>query len=201
MIILGVAGGIGSGKSFVTQLFERNHGAVGVYADRIAHEALEREDVIQELTTRFGAGILDESGKVVRSRMAALVFGDGESQAAHRKFLESVLHPRVREEIHRRVEELRRRGAALVILDIPLLFESGWDRDCNGVVFVDASAATRMARTAARGWSSTAHGQREAHQLPLEEKKKRSQWVVSNEGDASLTERQVADLLQTVKGL
>jgi dephospho-CoA kinase len=201
MIILGVAGGIGSGKSFVTQTFERNHGAVGISADRIAHELLEREDVIGELVGRFGPGILDDSGKVIRSRLAALVFGDDESHVSNRKFLEGVLHPRVRTEIHRRIEELRRQGVGLVILDIPLLFESGWDQQCNGVVFVDASEATRMARTAARGWSPAAHRQREAHQLALEEKKKRSRWVVESEQDTSVTERQVADLIDSLKGV
>lgn len=201
MIILGIAGGIGSGKSFVTQLFERNHGAVGIYADRIAHELLERQDVIDELAGRFGRGILDDSGKVVRSRLAPLVFGDDESHQANRKFLESVLHPRVREEIHRRLDELRKAGTRLVVLDIPLLFESGWDHVCDGVVFVDASEATRLARTAVRGWDATAHRQREAHQMPLEEKKKRCRWSVSSGQDSSRTERQVADLIRNLKGL
>lgn len=198
MIILGVAGGIGSGKSFVTRIFERNHGAVGIFADRIAHELLERKDVIAELVRRFGPGILDETGNIVRSRLATLVFGDDETHAANRKFLESVLHPRVRTEIHRRIEELRSEGVSLVVLDIPLLFESGWEKECNGVVFVDANEATRMARTAGRGWSSAAHRQREGHQLPLEEKKKRSRWVVESEGDSLKTERQVADLIDSV---
>jgi dephospho-CoA kinase len=200
MIILGIAGGIGSGKSFVTHLFERDHGAVGIYADRIAHELLSRDDVIRELRERFGERVLDESGKIVRARLAALVFGDDESHQANREFLEGVLHPRVREEIHRRLDALRSQGTRLAVLDIPLLFESGWDQECDGVVFVDASETTRLSRTAARGWDAAAHRQREAHQMPLEEKKKRSRWIVSNEGDSSLIERQVADLLRNIKG-
>lgn len=201
MIILGVAGGIGSGKSFVTQVFERHHGAVGIYADRIAHELLEQDDVIEELARRFGRDILDDSGRIVRSRLATLVFGDDESHHANRKSLESVLHPRVRTEIHQRLDKLREQGTRLVVLDIPLLFESGWEQECDGVVFVDASEATRLARTAARGWDATAHRQREAHQMPLDEKKKRSRWTVSSEQDSALTERQVADLILNLKGL
>jgi dephospho-CoA kinase len=199
MIILGIAGGIGSGKSFVTQALERKHGAVGIYADGIAHELLESPAVIGELAERFGPGVLDDSGRIVRSRLATLVFGDDESHRANRKFLEGVLHPRVRSEIHRRLGDLRRGGTRLVVLDIPLLFESGWDQECDGVVFVDASEATRLARTAPRGWDAAAHRQREAHQMPLEEKKKRSDWIVSNEGDSSFIERQVAGLLRNFK--
>lgn len=201
MITLGIAGGIGSGKSFITQLLEREHGAVGIYADRIAHDLLGRQEVIEELAERFGESILDESGKVVRSKLATLVFGDDASHLANRRFLESVLHPRVRREIQQRLETLRQEGTRLAVLDIPLLFESGWDKECDGVVFVDASEAARLARTAARGWDASAHRQRETHQMPLEEKKKRSRWVISSDQDTSRTERQVADLIENLMGL
>lgn len=200
MFILGVAGGIGSGKSFVTELLERKHGAVGIYADRIAHDLLRNDDVIEKLAERFGQSIFDEQERIVRARLGSLVFGDDETHTANRKFLESVLHPRVRVEIGRRIERARQDGASLVVLDVPLLFESGWDKECDGVAFVDASDAVRFARTAARGWSETMHRRREATQLPVEEKKKRSRWVVSNEGDREVTERQVADLLKHVMG-
>lgn len=178
--VIGLAGGIGSGKSHVAREFARR-GCLVVDSDAEARAALDRPEVREELVGWWGAGVVGADGKVDRKRVGAIVFGDPEE----RRRLEALVHPLVRESRARMVERARATGAVGVIVDAPLLFEAGVDRECDAVVFVDAAREVRLARVgAARGWDEAELSRREAAQWPLELKRAKCRFVIANEGGA-----------------
>lgn len=162
MIVIGLVGRIGAGKSTVAGLFAERGGHV-VDADRIAHELLATEDVREEVAAAFGPGVVDDRGEVSRRALAARVFGDAEALAR----LEAIVHPRVRRRIDAELRRLAATsgpagGEAVVVLDVPLLVQSGWDAVCDLLVVVECADAVRRGRLAARGWDETEQLAREA---------------------------------------
>jgi dephospho-CoA kinase len=176
--VIGVAGGIGSGKSAFARALG-NLGARVFDADVSAKRALDDPEVRASLEGWWGPDVVGTDGRIDRARIATIVFGD----ASARRRLEELVHPRVRAEAAAFIEEARRSGARAVILDVPLLFESGMDSMCDLVVFVEAPESVRAARVGAtRGWDSGELARREAVQWPLEEKRRLSGVVVVNDG-------------------
>lgn len=175
-VVVGVAGGIGSGKSALARAFERL-GLVVVDADAEAKALLDRDDVRTALVDWWGAEVLGADGRVDRRAVARLVFADGEARSR----LERLIHPLVVSRSREVVGAARDAGRAGVVIDAPLLFEAGLDAMCDAVVFVDAPVEVREARVAAtRGWEAGELRRREAAQMDLEEKKRRSRFVVEN---------------------
>lgn len=178
-LILGLAGGIGSGKSAVAALLGEL-GFVVSDSDAGARAVLEKPEVVRELVAAFGPGVLDGQGRPDRKAIADAVFGD----AAKRRTLEGIVHPRLHEERAQLIEAARARGAAGVVIDAPLLFEAGVDGECDAVIFVDAPRTLRLRRvTQGRGWSEEELARREAAQMPLSEKRARCRAVVANDDD------------------
>ncbi|HEX2836691.1 MAG TPA: dephospho-CoA kinase [Phycisphaerales bacterium] len=175
--VIGLVGGIGAGKSTVAQVFA-HLGCLVIDADRDAREALFREDVVKELVSWWGDGILGPDGKPDRARIAEIVFKD----PSQRTRLEGLVHPIVKSDRLLTIARARQEGRPAVIIDAPLLFEAGSDKDCDAVVFVDAPPEQRLARVRARGWSSEELARREAAQLPLSDKRARSAVVIENTG-------------------
>jgi dephospho-CoA kinase len=184
--VIGLAGAPGSGKSEAARILQ-SLGAVVIDSDREAKEALDRPNVRDRLVQWWGTGILTRDGRVNRKAVADIIFNDPE-QRAH---LESVVHPivRARRDDARRLAQ--ERGATAVIVDAPLLFEAGVDKECDVVLFIDAPPEARLARVRARGWDQAELSRREASQLPLEEKKRRSDLVIGNDGSIADLERGV----------
>lgn len=156
MIVVGLVGRIGAGKSTVARMLA-DRGAMVLDADLLAHESLAEPGVVAGIVDRFGAGVLDDAGRVRRSALAGLVFGEGEAAAANLRALEAIVHPRVRERIEDAVEAVRRGeqsagGRAVVVLDVPLLMQAGWGELCDRIVVVECEESVRAARLAARGW-------------------------------------------------
>lgn len=181
MLTLGLTGGVASGKSLAAT-FLSELGAVVLDADRAGHEVLREPQVREALLQRWGANILAPTGEVDRAVVAGRVFGEGPAVAADRRFLEELLHPRIRARL---VAERTRRaehGSQVFVLDAPLLLESHWDSACDGVIFVDVPREQRQARAAARGWTEAQFSQREAAQWPVEQKRQHADWVLSNAG-------------------
>jgi dephospho-CoA kinase len=179
MLTLGLVGGIASGKSVVANCF-RDLGALVLDADQAGHAVLREPDVIAALKARWGDGILDGSGQVLRREVAKLVFAKGD--AAEREFLEKLTHPRIQ---MRMQQELAKAQAAdppprVVVLDAALLFEAGWEKLCDKVLFVDAPRDLRLERAVSRGWSAEQFAAREAAQMPVEEKRRRSDLLIRN---------------------
>lgn len=193
-IVLGLVGGIGSGKSAVARAFA-SRGALILDSDAQAKEALRRDDVRQTLISWWGEEILDAAHEVDRRKVADIVFRD----PSQRKRLEELVHPIVRASRANVLSQAASRGVDLAIIDAPLLLEAGVDRECDAVVFVDAPRETRLARVKERGWNEDELDRRESAQWPLEEKKRHSRYVIHNDVDVASLHRQVEDLITRVR--
>ncbi|MEQ8316737.1 MAG: dephospho-CoA kinase [Phycisphaerales bacterium] len=194
-LVLGLAGGIGSGKSAVAAVLGEL-GFVVSDSDAGARAVLERPEVVAELVRAFGQSVLDASGKPDRKAIADAVFGD----EARRRTLEQIVHPRLHEQRAQLIEAARTRGAAGVVIDAPLLFEAGVDAECDAVIFVDTLRAVRLARVIeGRGWTEAELARREAAQMPLEEKRRRSQQVVANDGDMDALRARVRAAVEAIR--
>jgi dephospho-CoA kinase len=189
--VLGILGGIASGKSQVARLLAGPDGVV-IDADRIAREVLDSAEVRAEVAAAFGGAVLGPGGAIDRAALAARVFGSQKDRAR----LESFTHPRIRARIRAVLEDARARVVPRIALDVPLLLENDAQHhlvaECDALVFVDSDAAARDARAvAARGWKPGEVARREATQLPLHEKRARADCVVQNSGDLAQLAREV----------
>ena len=192
MTVVGVTGGIGSGKSaFVARLAERP-GVRVVWADDLAKRLMaEDPDVRRALVARFGPETFGPDGALDRARLAARVFGDPAEVAA----LNAVVHPAVRRAVLAEVERARADGVAALVYEAALLLETGGDAVVDLVVVVDAPLPVRLARAAARdGVSEAAVRARMRHQLDPAEARARADVVVDNAGDLAAL-RAAADAL------
>ena len=190
MKIIGIIGGIGSGKSTVAELF-RQAGAKVIAADGIGHRVLLLPNVKDAIRERWGAAVFDND-EIDRKKLAAVVFADEKELA----FLKSLTHPLIAEEAERQRKEHEQNGVSLCLLDAPLLLESGWEHLVDLIVFVSAPAEMRWERVKSRGWSETEWRQREAMQLSVEEKSRRAHVVLNNSGDAGSLQTQVEALVR-----
>lgn len=187
MRVFGIVGGIASGKSLVTEQLRKLGGHI-IHADQIGHEVLELPAVRQALIARWGAAVIDQSSgratsdRVNRRAIADRVFGSPPADE-ELAFLEHLTHPHIGRRIAAEIDRCRQSGTAdLVILDAPVLLEAGWDRLCEGVLFVDAPENQRCERAAQRGWTAEQFRARERAQLPIDEKRRRANWVINNSG-------------------
>lgn len=193
--VIGLVGGIGSGKSAVARAFEQL-GCVVSDSDQAVREVLTRPGVVDTLVGWWGRGILDSEDRVDRKKVADLVF----QQPFERRRLEGLIHPLVRESRGALVERARANGAKGVIVDAPLLFEAGVDAECDAVVFVEATREVRLGRVRSnRGWDEAELDRRENAQMALDEKRRRSDHVVLNNGTLEELESRVAKLLATIR--
>jgi len=197
-LILGVLGGIASGKSAVARLLAGPDGIV-LSADELAREALDTPAVLARVRARFGPTAIGPDGRADRTVLARAVF-DPEHGAGLRAELESWTHPLVRDRIRERLSQARAAGTPRVVLDVPLLLENdaqhGLAQLCDVLVFVDAPAEERERRAQReRGWPRGEVARREAAQLALSEKKKRAHHVLQNDRSPGDLERSVAGLL------
>ena len=183
-LILGVLGGVASGKSAAAR-FLAGDGGWTVSADRIVHELLAEREAVEAFSELFGTSVLAPDGSLDRDALAARAF-DPESGEAARKALEDWTHPRVRARILARIEEARSGGVPRIVLDVPLLLEtdvkSGLARLCHELVFVAVPDELRDRRGPEQpSWPPGEVARREAAQLPLDEKKERADYVLSIE--------------------
>ena len=181
MIILGVVGAPAGGKSTVARRLQEL-GAGWIDADKIAHSVLELDDVQEQIIGHFGREITDAEGRIDRSKLASRVFGDDDAKRAALTYLEGVIHPRTRLIITAKLRELEQNGTVVAILDVPLLFEGGWDRTCDEIWCVDSPRELRLERAKDRGWTAEELSRREANQQDIENKKRQSSVVIDNSG-------------------
>lgn len=195
--VLGITGGIASGKSQVTEILA-SHGALVIDADRIGHQVLEDHAVQTLLVRQFGQSVLSQETKSVdRKRVAELVFGDTPQAIQRRRALEAITHPPIRAGIRQQLDEaLRSANLRWIVLDVPLLLESGWDKSCDAVWFVDAPQDVRLQRVLVRGWTREHLLAREASQWSVDRKRSRATHVISNSGSLEELDEQVTKLLQ-----
>lgn len=192
MKLIGIVGGIASGKSFVSRAFQE-FGAKWIDADAMVHDAYRQPAVLQALSQRWGAGVFDEHGNLDRRKVAAIVFAPTDQAKAELEWLESLVHPLVRGQIKRQLDRWQNDPTIkVVVLDAPVLLKAGWDNLCDELVFVDADESQRWARVQARGWTHEEWKQRESLQAPMAEKFARSTRTIDNNGSPEATQEQVA---------
>jgi dephospho-CoA kinase len=183
--MVGLTGGIGSGKSTVAQLL-RDRGAIVIDADAIARDVVEPGmPALDALVERFGADILRADGTLDRPALAKKAFVDDES----RKALEAITHPAIGAEFLRQVAEAP--ADAIVVHDVPLLVESTRGFDYGAVIVVEAPVAVRLERLEARGVDRDDAEARMAAQATDEERRKVATWVLDNGGNLASLERLV----------
>lgn len=198
MKILGLSGGVASGKSVVSQQLA-GMGAVVLNADRAGHEALLLPEIEAAARQRWGDAIFDRDGHIDRAKLAKIVFAPPPDGPRERRYLEGLTHPVIGRSLAAQVAAAKE-VAPLAVVDAALLFEAGWDRLCDDTAFVDAPRGARLARALQRGWSQEDFAAREAAQAPLESKRARADWIIDNSGRIGDTQAQVQRLWQTLVG-
>jgi dephospho-CoA kinase len=189
--LLGIVGGIASGKSLIADQLEKL-GAVVIRADQLAHEVLKLDAVKQKARERWGSAIFASDGQIDRGALGKIVFAPLPGGQRELKYLESLTHPRIGQLVREQVSELSgRAGTAAIVLDVPLLFESGWNKICDKTIYVDAPRALREARAGRRGWTPEDFARREAVQESLEKKRELADVVIDNSGTPEATQVQI----------
>ena len=193
MILLGLTGSIGMGKSAVGQMF-REEGAPVYDADAAVHALYARGGAaVEPVGAAFPAAIVD--GAVDRERLSRLVLNDAEAL----RQLESIVHPLVGAAQMQFLEDARQAGAAVVVLDIPLLYEKGGEKRVNAVVVVSAPADVQRARVLARpGMTVEKFEAILAKQTPDPEKRARADFVIETGGSFEETRAQVRAVLKAL---
>ena len=194
MLVIGLTGGIGTGKSEVARLLE-SLGAAPINADQIGHEAYTPHSETWNLVVdAFGEGILQESGEIDRRALGGIVFSDPEEMAK----LNAIMHPQMASMVTDRIDSLRGDGAEVVVVEAAVLFEAGWETLVDEVWSTDSPVETVVQRLqAARGFSPEEARKRIDSQMDREERLGRSDVVVDNSGDVARLERTVRELWQS----
>lgn len=183
-VIIGLTGTFGSGKSTVAHLFQEL-GACVLSADAIAHEVLiPGGPHFKEVAALFPEALAAKSGALDRKKIAEIVFREPD----RRKTLEAVAHPYV---FQRFLDEINEAEEKVILLDVPLLFETGFNRFCDQTIVVKASEAVIQRRLLEKGFTEKEIKQRQNAQMSLEEKLKRANGVIDNSGTLEETKREV----------
>lgn len=196
MRLVGLTGGIASGKSTLAAAL-RDLGAPVIDADAISRGAVRRgSPALEEIARRFGPTVVGPDGELDRRAMAALVFADPAARAR----LEAIVHPAVRAGVAAETARLAAAGERLAFYDVPLLYESGLEREVDCVVVVHAPRAVQLSRLQARDGMTRAEAEaRLDAQLPIDEKARRADVVVGNEGDAASLRARAGPLLAALR--
>ncbi len=195
--VIGILGGICSGKSTVAREFGRL-GCGVIDADAIAHELLEDSDIKKQIKEAFGEGIFDDAGLVKREKLAEKAFEDEQGVAK----INGIIHPQVLSRCADLIAEFNRRSdIKAVVLDIPLLAEAGWLKECDKLVFVECEDQIRACRAAQKGhFSKKQLKKRENFQIFLDKKKKIADYIVDNNSGLSATAEQVVRIFTIIIG-
>ncbi|MCL2473737.1 MAG: dephospho-CoA kinase [Alphaproteobacteria bacterium] len=180
MLIIGLTGGIGTGKSTAAKMFEECNIPV-FYADKAAHEALEE---------------ISDRQSFSREKIADEIFADDEA----RKKLEAVLHPRVLEKMNLFIEEHKKQKKPFVVLEVPLLFEAGFDTYCDKVICAAASESAQKQRVVSRaGMTPERFEAIKRTQMPEAEKQQKSDFLINTDCSTSETKSRVLELVKKLK--
>lgn len=194
MIVIGLTGSIAMGKSTISRQFAEL-GAVISNSDEVVHGLLENDaEVIQAVTELFPSAVCE--GKIDRSTLGKIVFADDVAL----KKLEAILHPKVRMAEEACVAQAKRKGAWLVVLDIPLLFETHTEKRVDKVVVVTAPYEVQKSRVLARpGMTEEKFEQVLRRQVPDEEKRRRADFIVHTDKGMDESFAVVKDIVKTLK--
>jgi dephospho-CoA kinase len=195
--VIGIVGGIGSGKSEVARIFAA-FGCEICESDALARRVLAAPEVREAIAALVfqttGSSVQTHDGSIDRALLARAIFEAPDV----RRGVEAIMHPRI-EALRRAQFAQAAPSVPAFVIDAPLLLEVGLDRECDAVVFVDAPREDRLQRVArSRGWSDEELTRREAAQLPLEEKRRRSTHVIANHGTHEALQSAVRTVLSSI---
>ena len=196
MKVIGLTGGIGSGKSTVSQ-FLAELGAVILDADEIGHEAFKPDtEIWRQVVAAFGRQILTPDGNIDRKKLGNIVFSNPESLSR----LNQIMHPRMYALVKAQLEEYRRQGVGVVVLEAPLLLEAGWTSLVDEVWVTTAPEATVLKRLEERtGLSQAESLTRLRSQLPSEERVRQADVVINTDCDLDELKSKVKELGQRLE--
>jgi len=198
MIVIGITGGIASGKSVVTQVL-KDWGAAVLDADREGHAVLAMPEVQRALRQRWGDAIWRPDRTLDRSAIAHRVFAPPPDGPRELDFLERITHPRIEARLLMTLENWKQAGQShRVVLDAALLHEAGWAKYCDWILFVDCPSSQRRARAQKRGWSAAEFAAREAAQGSSAFKRRVADVIIINEGSVQQTKEQIASFWQSL---
>jgi dephospho-CoA kinase len=193
MILIGITGIVGSGKTTVAAMLKKE-GLEVIDLDKIAKEIARQERIISVIGKVLGTSYIAD-GKVDTRKVAELVFNDEEA----REKLERIMHPLIDAEMRNQIERLEREGTKTAIIDGPLIFEKGLYKELDKVVVVSGSVETIKNRLKGRGMDESDAKRRMASQMPLEQKEAQADYIVRNEGTIGDLEKEVDNLLKQIK--
>jgi dephospho-CoA kinase len=194
--LVGLTGGIASGKSTVAKILQ-SLGAAIVNADDLAREVVEPgQEAWKEIVASFGADILQSDQTLDRQKLRKLIFNRPEA----RKQLESIIHPRVRALAEERIRQYAAAGYPVVVYEVPLLFEGNLQEWLRPVILVACSIETQTARLQKRDHLTPADAEKHiAAQMSLKDKRRLADYVIENNGTLEDLERQTRQILEQIK--
>lgn len=190
--VIGLIGGIGSGKSAVSAEFARHGGRI-ISGDQLGHEALRQPAIRDRVIQRFGQGIVGPDGGITRRALGAIVFADPQA----RRDLEALVFPYIEQRIREEIESAQSAvDVRFILLDAAIMLETGWNKVCDWLVYIHVPRELRLERlNRQRGWSEKEVTARELAQMPLTDKATQADFTVDNSGSLPETARQVYHLL------
>ncbi|RMA96030.1 dephospho-CoA kinase [Hydrogenothermus marinus] len=192
---IGLTGSIGTGKTTVSEIFE-DFGAYVIDADKVVHKLLKRKDIKEKLSKVLGNNIFDKNGEIDKKKVADIIFKNPEKK----KKIESIIHPEVRKEIKRFIEEVERKDKnAVIIAEIPLLIESKLYKDYDKVIVVYSPKEIQLERLIKKGFSKEEALARINSQMPIEEKLKYADIVIENTGSIEELKEKIKKVFEDLK--
>jgi len=192
--IIGILGGIGSGKSIVAAEFAKL-GCKVIDADKIAHKLLDEQTVKEKIIASFGRAILDSDDKIDREKLAEVVFANTDRLLS----LNEIIHPLVLQRAEELIKQYNSQNQVkAIVLDMPLLVEVGWDKRCDKLIFIDCEQKLRLDRAKKMGFDKNQVKIRENFQISLDNKANLADNTINNNSDFSALARQVADIFSYI---
>ncbi|KRL92235.1 dephospho-CoA kinase [Limosilactobacillus equigenerosi] len=194
-LVIGLTGGIATGKSTVAKLLHQAGWPV-IDADQVAREVVEPGTVgLAKLQQAFGTQIITAGGTLDRAKLSQIIF----QAAEQRQRLNTILHPLIEQAVDQQLSQFQRLQTPVVVLDVPLLYESGWDKKCDQVWVVATDETTQLQRLMARNHLQREEAQARINaQLPLSQKCQAATVVINNQGDQVALQKQVTELMRQV---
>ncbi|MHC4725951.1 MAG: dephospho-CoA kinase [Planctomycetota bacterium] len=192
--VIGILGGIGSGKSTIAAELARL-GCKVIDADRIAHELLDESSVREKVADLFGQAVLDSSGKIDRVKLAKAAFADVQMLES----LNRIIHPPVLKRTQELIEKFESQTQVkAIVLDMPLLVEVGWHKKCDKLIFVNCEKKLRLQRAKKMGFDKNQVKIRENFQISLDNKASLADNTIENNSDFSAIVRQVTEIFSYI---
>lgn len=199
MLIVGLLGGVASGKSLIArQLCELGAGLLD--GDQAGHEVLRLPEIERQVRERWGESVIDRDGRVDRKALGKIVFAPPPDGPRELRRLEQLTHPEIGVCLRLQAEELAKAGRKVAVLDAPVMLKAGWDAFCDRIVFVEAPPEVRLARAIERGWNQEDFAAREAAQESLEVKRAHADTVIDNSGSPEDSQAQVERFWHSLVG-